>query len=324
MDLEFGVETMTSKATAKTPTTALQRFSPLNLGEVLDYKGERKEAIWGPITTKSITLLFGPTGIGKSYFTTALLYHIASKEKFCGFHPKGNWNSLLLDGEMDIEDHSERLKKIRPPSMMSVPCTSINVICREQFGTGLVPNISDPKNWDMYMHLFAPFNVVVIDNLNTTSYPIHDRDSEIQQFQRTLNLLLKLRDSGKAIIMVHHTNKAGEQMGSILKEQISSNVIELKKPAEKSTNLKFEVVFRKHRHIAKRDAKNFICESFENPEGMTWLVSDLEAQADSRLTEMLEADVPMKDIQMALGITPTEIYMAKSKLKRKETIDGYW
>jgi hypothetical protein len=305
---------------------APRKYAPLNLTEVLAYQGERKSVIWGPITTKSITLLYGPTGIGKSYWTTALLYHIASKERFCWSWPEGQWRSLLLDGEMDIEDHSNRLRVIRPPNMMGVQSDSISVICREQFGTGLVPNISAPINWPMYLELFAPFQIIVIDNLNTTSYPMNDRDSEIQQFQRTLNLLLKLRDSGKAIIMVHHTNKAGEQMGSILKEQIASNVIELRRPAEKSDNLKFEVVFKKHRHVAKKDAKNFTCEAIPHEDGMTWLVSDPDEGREDRLVEMLEAKVPMKEIQIKLGLDAAEVYLAKKRLssKEKHSEHEYW
>lgn len=298
--------------------------TPHQLTEILSIKKSQKLPIWGPITRKSITLLYGSTGVGKSFFVLGLLYSLGSEEKFCGYYPQGKHSSCYLDGEMDLEDMAYRLRMIRPEEEMHIACDSINVLTREDFGTGLVPNISIPVCQEMYSQIFAPYDVIIIDNLNTTSYPRNDRDGEIAQFLRVLPWLLKLRDAGKAVILIHHTNKQGQQMGSILKEQIATNVIELEKIKSLSDSdaLKFKIVYHKHRHVSKKDAKSLVVEAIPSSTGMTWLTEDPSNQIEDQITQLKSDGRTNREIAEELGIDQQEVYRVVNRNK-KQSGDSY-
>ena len=289
--------------------------TPHTLSEILAVKKSEKVQIWGPITRKSITLLYGATGVGKSFFVWGLLYATAGASKFCGYMPQGKHRSLTLDGEMDVEDAAIRLRMITPEDEMDIGCDSLNILTREDFGTGLVPNISLPQNQAMYSNIFAPYDIIVIDNLNTTSYPQNDRDGEITQFLRVLPWLLQLRDQGKAVILVHHTNKAGQQMGSILKEQIATNVLELEKVVNESDALKFKMVWHKHRHVSRKDAKPMVVEAIPSPMGMSWMVEDPSVGLEDRVIQMAKDGLKQREIAEQVGM---DLYDVSKIVKRSK------
>lgn len=299
-----------AKAVTYTPPT------PHSITEILEIKKSQKDPIWGPITRKSITLLYGSTGVGKSLFTLGLAFAIAAKEKFCGYLPAmADFRIVALDGEMDLEDWAHRARMLCNEMDMNIPCDSINVFTREDFGTGLVPNISLPESQNMYSKLFEPFDIVIIDNLNTTSYPRKDNDGEISQFLRVLPWLLKMRDAGKAVVLIHHTNKAGQQMGSILKEQIATNVIELEKVQSQSDNLRFKILFHKHRHVSRAEAKPLMVEAVPSPSGMSWLTEDPSVSTESRIIEMSKDGIKQREIAEQMGLDLYEVSQILKKSK---------
>ena len=289
------------------PLPPLKIPTPHTLSDILAIKKSEKSVLWGPITRKSITLLYGATGVGKSFFILGLLYALAAGLKFCGYITQGNPKILTLDGELDLEDTAIRLRMITPESEMNIGCDSINILTREDFGTGLVPNISLPENQVMYTRIFEPYDVIVIDNLNTTSYPKNDRDGEISQFLRVLPWLLQLRDQGKAIILVHHTNKAGEQMGSILKEQIATNVLELQKVQGDFDSLKFKMIWKKHRHVSRSEAKPMVVEAVQSSTGMSWLIEDPTVDLEQRVVQLAKEGLKQREIAEQIDLDVFEI-----------------
>lgn len=302
---------MAEKKTHTPPT-------PHTLTDILREKITPKKTIWGCITERSVTLLYGTTGVGKSNFTLGLSIAVAARENFCGFYVQSQPKIILLDGEMDRETWANRIRWIRPEDQLNVLCDSISFLTRDDFGTGLVPNISLPESQSFYDKIFLPYGMVIIDNLNTTSYPRNDRDGEIQQFLRVMPWLLKMRDSGKAVILIHHTNKSGQQMGSVLKEQIADNVIRLDKISSNSDNLDFKIVYEKHRHLSNKDCKSVDISAIPDKEmGMTWFVSDPMDNIEDKIREMLDKKEQPLAIAKTLNISTQLVFSYMNESRRE-------
>ena len=79
--------------------------------------------------------------------------------------------------------------------------------------------------------------LIVLDNLSTLRRGVNENDNS--ETQALLDFLVKLRHMGYAVLLVHHTNKAGEQRGASILEVPMDYIIKLNHPS------KAELAFKK-------------------------------------------------------------------------------
>jgi putative DNA primase/helicase len=126
------------------------------------------------------------------------------------------------------------------------------------------------------------------------------------------NWLLKLRREGRAVVIIHHSNKAKAQRGTSKREDVLDVVLNLREPSdyEPSEGARFEVHFEKARGLSGTDAVSPFEAKLElRNDAALWSMRDIE---DARLTEILE----LKEEGMSVRKIATELGISKSAVQR--------
>ena len=147
-------------------------------------------------------LIYGGTGVAKTWFSLALALGISRGESFID-----NWTYsgkarkvLYVAGEMEPEMFGGRLQKLSRREAENF------FLVRDSL------NLADAADQERLLNTIAKHGsqVVVLDNLTTLA----ERGAYEAGFGKLLNLINRLKESGIAVILVHHENKAGEFKGT--------------------------------------------------------------------------------------------------------------
>ena len=171
-------------------------------------------------------LIYGGTGVAKTWFSLALALGISRGESFID-----NWTYsgkarkvLYVAGEMEPEMFGERLQKLSQTEAENF------FLVRDSL------NLADAADQERLLNTIAKHGsqVVVLDNLTTLA----ERGAYEAGFGKLLNLINRLKESGIAVILVHHENKAGEFKGTTKIKDVAEMSLHLvKAPGKSGINL---------------------------------------------------------------------------------------
>ena len=223
-------------------------------------------------------MLYAPRGLGKSWFAMSFAAAIAKGDpSFLGWQVHEQGDVLFVDGEMSLSDIKERLLSL----IGEEGCSAFHVMPSENLYRDGCPICLDvPEEHKAIIQLLAFMKesgtnpkLIVLDNLSTLRRGINENDNS--EAQLLLDFLVKLRHMGYCVLIVHHTNKKGEQRGASIIEVPLDYIIKLEPPAKADTafqqSASFTVELTKVRN--KRPSNHeFKCKLKENHSGMLELV----------------------------------------------------
>lgn len=260
----------------------------------------------------SFGMVFAPRGLGKSWFAMGLARAIAvGHDTFLGWKIHQQGDVLFIDGEMSIVDLRERAQSLLGRKGSS----SLHIMPSENlFRDGCPICLDVPQEHQAIFDLLESMKVkgirpklIVFDNLSTLRRGVNENDNS--ETQALLDFLVKLRHMGYAVLLVHHTNKAGEQRGASILEVPMDYIIKLNHPSKAESAFKkgasFMVEFTKVRNRAPLN-RDFICDLVETENG------ELEFAIDTEATEVSNELILLRMIAQCDG-NPTVRYFA-SKL----------
>src|SRR5471032_172182 len=180
-----------------------------------------REVILDPIlSAKSLALLYGPRGLGKTFVALGIAWAAATGASFLGWRARRPHRVLYVDGEMAAADVRERLASFGP-----APPTLDLMLVDLQAGTQ--PDLATPDGQFRLMESWGRPELVVLDNLaSLAGFKSNNPDawSNLQRF------LVLQRQLGRAVLMVHHANKQGAPRGSSRREDVLDLVLALRRP----------------------------------------------------------------------------------------------
>ena len=171
-------------------------------------------------------LIYGGTGVAKTWFTLAMALGISRGESFIdywGYEGKAR-KVLYVAGEMEPEMFGERLQKLSSLESKNF------LLVRENL------NLVDSADQERLLDTIAErgSQVVVLDNLTTLA----EQGAYESGFGKLLKLINRLKESGIAVILVHHENKAGEFKGTTKIKDVAEMSLHLvKAPGKSGINL---------------------------------------------------------------------------------------
>ena len=270
------------------------------------------------ITSQSISMVFGGAGTGKTWFAMSVLKCIAMGEDL------GPWKSvekapvLYLDAEMTGTDVQERIVQLgldlAPPNMYHVYndeyCTSIG---------HPKANIMS-KKWRAHIKkilLDLGVRVWAIDNLSSLT-PMGDENTK-EDWNPINQWLLDLRYAGITSILLHHTNKAGDQRGTSARIDNINHSIKLVHPKgyQRSEGTKFDVDFQKAR-MNHADLKKVIDLQFRlvQSNGMSYFnIEKPDIASKFTVLRMVSEGMKNKDIADELGCSRANITKSVKRLQ---------
>ena len=220
----------------------------------------------------SFGMVVAPRGIGKSWFALALAASVSlGQDVFLGWKIHRKTRALYVDGEMQTIDLRDRIKALSGGQRMD----SLDILPSEELYQAGRPVCLDDRTEQSQIEAMLDAleaegrkpGLIILDNLSTLRRGVDENSNT--ETQSLVDFLVSLRHRGYAVLVVHHTNKAGKQRGASILEVPMDFIIELKKPEgatvfHKGAN--FELSFSKIRGRAPESA-NFIAVLEEDADG---------------------------------------------------------
>lgn len=286
-------------------------MNSLNANQLLDYQGAEPDPIWGPtICTHNLVMVVAPTGVGKTRFTMKLVHTMSATGKFLAWHVSRPRRVLYVDGELGLVGMKRIFRGIQAEAPFSPQGDFFRVLTKDQCGGPRLWNISDPRDQLKYNKEIGEAEVIVFDNLLSCNFPLHNRDDEVRQWDRILPWFHALRDSGRTVIMIHHTGKSGDQLGTSVKENWLDTSIELKPPEvyRPIAGTEFTLKFRKTRDVKRCDAQPMHVEYLTGEDGIArWSWSPVEDTKKRQIDNLRLDGLSKREVARTLGISYVEV-----------------
>ena len=147
-------------------------------------------------------------------------------------------------------------------------------------------------------------------------------ENDNSETEKLLSFLIKLRHLGYAVLVIHHTNKAGEQRGASIIEVPMDYVIRLAHPDKGEAAFKkgacFNVQFTKVRNKEPQN-RDFTCELLETPGGI------LDFAVNTSLTEVPHTFVVLRalaecEVRPSIRLLSNRIGFAIGKISKLITV----
>lgn len=277
-----------------------------NLNQLFDMSFDQPEEIWGPaICTANLVMIFGGTGAGKTRVVQKLGWTISTTGKFLQHECRKARKVLIIEGELGLAATQRRLLEIKREAPFSPTGDYLRVFSKDHSG-GRLPNLSSYEDQKRYNSIIGDADVIIIDNLLSCIFPVDRHDDDVKQWDRIIPWLFSIRDSGRTVILVHHTGKSGLQLGTSIKENWLDTNIQLVVPEipRAIRGTEFELHYRKTRDVKKSDAQPLHVEYLEGDDGISrWFWRPLNDSQAEQIRAMKAQGMTRRQVAQQLGIS---------------------
>jgi hypothetical protein len=211
------------------------------------------------IKSKTLSMLYGWRGIGKSKVAIGIAVAVSCGGSFLKWKADKPRKVLYIDGEMaDDTLKSWYIEAIKTGN--KDPIDNIIFLSRDLLKDDeRMPDLATLEGQRVVEQIVSEEDIklVIIDNLSTLFPNLVENERE--SWVPVEDWLLALRGKGLAVLVVHHASKTGDQRGSSAHEGALDTSIKLKQPPDyrMEDGCSFQLEFTKARCFWGMDAKPF-------------------------------------------------------------------
>lgn len=301
----------------------------ITAGQLLDRNFPAREFAIDPwLRTGESALIWAATGVGKTWLTLSLALAMAGAGKVWEWSSPKPRKVLLIDGEMNVQDLQERMRKlldeggVRDFDMEALRSNLLLMPRQFQDPRADFYDIASPESQERILKQMeeARAEVVIIDNLTTCADGLAD-ENDATAFRSIMGFLLMMKQAGKTAILVHHANKAGtDARGSTALEATFEVKLGLKRPkVSQADTASFIAEFGK---LRTRGADS-VCRARVWTLGERgWNVEEDEDTAETRVLDALRTlrFVNQKELGEALNMSQATISRTLRKVIATQTV----
>ena len=276
---------------------------------------ERASILDPILSAKSLALLYGPRGLGKTFVAMGIAWAAASGGSFLGWQASRPMRVVYLDGEMAATEMRDRLAMFGP-----VPETLEFMLA--DLGTArATPDLGTQHGQLDLLELLqdAHTSLLVIDNLASL---VGLRGKDPDPWRTVQRFLMMLRRHRTAVLVVHHANKQGHQRGTSRREDIVDLVMAIRRPPDyrPSEGARFELHFEKTRSLHGTAIEPIEARLTVDADGRAqWNWTRTEAQEFDRVAALLRDGLTPTQVARELGISKSKAYRLRQQLATTAT-----
>ena len=288
-----------------------------NINEILIAQHAERIKYWGPIVQGgTLTIIYAPPGIGKTQLALRLAFEISAGGKFLKWDCAKAARIMYIDGEMGMKNLQDRLKMIRKDSLSDPIGGNFQVLALDHFQEHELPNMANERNHRFYSDLVKDCDVVFIDNLSCVAEKESSRDDDVMVWNTVKKWCSAERNKGKAIILIDHTEKTGENyFGTSAKERAPDCMIHLRRsnPFDVTANgSEFDFVIKKKRLFYGDDSESLHLKMYSRDEKMIWEWKTHRAYLESEIERLESMKLTTRDISNILNLPHESIKLIKA------------
>ena len=264
------------------------------------------------------TMVFGPRGIGKTFFQLALATSLTTGRPLWKWDCPKPTGVLYVDGEMQLDELRQRtIALMDTPPVAPLVFLTGQLVYQRCGGKDLILT-SDAMRQEVVKILDAhpEIRVVILDNISCLFSGINE-DSK-QDWEPVNAWLIRLRHRGISTVLVHHAGKGGQQRGTSGREDSLDTVIQLAKPTggDAREGCHFELSFTKCRSTTGEPVAPLDVRLETVDERLQWVWTPLEVSMLERARQELAAGVQgATELAEVLGISKGYASKIIKKLK---------
>jgi putative DNA primase/helicase len=287
---------------------------PLNLADFLALELPARGMLLAPILPeKSISMVFGPRGCGKTHIGLGIALAIASGDQFLRWSASRPAKVLYLDGEMPAKVLQGRLDDaLKRVSDVDSARSNLAILSADQIERSL-PDLGSDDGREAYATLLDGFDLIIVDNLSTLCRT--GKENEAEGWAAIQSWALEQRRAGRSVLFIHHSGKGGEQRGTSKREDVMDTVIKLSRPDDyqQTQGARFLVEFTKARGMFGDDAEPFEASLADN----VWTMQEAVNERDA-LIQALSADgLTQRAIAKQVGVGVATVNRVLQKQREK-------
>jgi hypothetical protein len=274
--------------------------------DLLALKLPPREFVLEPILrVKDNGMIYGPRGLGKTWFLLGMASAIAAGGKFLNWTAPRPRSVLYIDGEMQAEALQDRLRIIKAACEHEHE-GRLQFMSADLHEHGL-PNLAEYEGQRRIDALLGGIEVLFLDNLSALCRG--GVENEAASWESMQVWLLDLRRRRINTLFAHHAGNSGRQRGTSKREDTLDISIGLKKPEDYNPveGLRFEVHFEKARHLTGNAAIGVEVRLQNLIGGMTWTYRTLDAAMQQRVVELDLDGLSQIEIAKVVGRSKSRI-----------------
>ena len=279
-------------------------LEPLALSDFLALDIPPRENLLAPIIMqKSVNMLFGPRGCGKTHLGVGIAVAVATGTAFLHWQAPEPRRVVYIDGEMPATALQERFDAAtRGIDNFSYAATHLAILASDLRLDGL-PNLATLEGQARYAPKLEGFELIIVDNIATLCRG--GKENESDSWALLQAWALEQRRAGRAVLFLHHSGKGGDQRGTSAREDIMDTVIKLSRPTDykPAEGARMIVEFSKARGIMGQDAEPFEARLAAG----VWTVRAATSARDESILELKDIGLTQRQIAIELSISAATV-----------------
>ena len=299
----------------------MENSSSLNIhpaAALLDAESAPRRFVLEPILEPgTLGLIYGPSGVGKSFLALGLALAAAGAGSLLGWTAPRPHKVLYLDGEMRQDAVARRLRLFGPPP----PSLQIWLAAEEERRLDL----STLDGLHRLVHSETDVDLMIVDSLSSLAGGPLQRDSERWH---ELRYYLGLQQRyGRAVVLVHHANRDGALRGTSQRAAAMDVVMALRRPRDwqPADGARFELRLEKARDRTGAALAPLEAQLRTGPDGRARWHWHRGGSADlRRATPLLQQGMSAEAVARAIGVSPRTAYRLQRQARELGWIRAAW
>lgn len=301
--------------TANSLVVEIDMFKEMEMPEI--------KTIMSPwLTFGSTHMIYAKRGVGKTFFAMSLSLAVTHGSGFGDWELQEAVNTMYVDGEMLPQQMKSRIIDLQPNYCKKqknwyILSSGINL----QNG-GLAINIGKQYWQDFIFNevMTKEIKLLFLDNISALTPGIEENEST--SWDNIAVWINKLKQTGCAVVLIHHAGKGGAQRGTSAREDALDTVIFLRKSTEDATvGVDIDLIFEKSRHLAGSSVATSNARLLPDPASgnLIWSFNSPNVTRRNEILQMLVEGRSYDEIKNSLQVSKNTIVKIK-----KDSISKGW